>query len=116
VVLAAVCGFVWVAEHLIEVGIVSAVCGALAVAAVVALMRMGDRRDARHAAAGPLLYVRSEVIGGGQPQSAFGQAARRSIGPAAINLNFYGEDGEDMAARVIRTAIPEQVQIQADRL
>ena len=56
--LAAAFGLAWVAEHLIEVAIVSAACGVLSVAAVVALMKWGERRDARHAAIWPLLAGR----------------------------------------------------------
>ena len=37
--LVAVCGLAWIAEHLIEVVIVSAACGILSLAAVVVLMR-----------------------------------------------------------------------------
>jgi len=43
-------GLAWVAEHIIEVAIVSGACGVLSVAAVVALMRWCARRDARRAA------------------------------------------------------------------
>ena len=50
VVLAAVEGVEWIAAHLVEVIAVSATCGALAVAAMVALMKWADRRDARHTA------------------------------------------------------------------
>ena len=39
--LAAFCGLAWVAEHLVEVVIVSGTCGVLAVAGVVALIRSG---------------------------------------------------------------------------
>jgi hypothetical protein len=110
VAFAAAFGLAWVAENIIAVASVSVVSGALAVAAVRWLMAWSDRRDERRAAAGPLLYVRSEVIGGGQPQ-----AAVVSIAPAVV-FNFYGPGGKDMAARVIRTAIPEQARIEADRL
>ena len=44
--LAAVYGLVWVAEHIIEVAVVSAACGVLSIVAVVFLMRWGERRDA----------------------------------------------------------------------
>ena len=54
----AFCGLAWVAEHLVEVAIVSGTCGVLAVAAVVALMRWQDRRQARH---GPLMVTRAEI-------------------------------------------------------
>jgi len=47
--LAAVFGLAWVAEHLVEVIAVSAACGILAVAVMVALMRWADRMDTRRA-------------------------------------------------------------------
>ncbi|HTQ95004.1 MAG TPA: hypothetical protein VMK84_36470, partial [Streptosporangiaceae bacterium] len=59
VAFAAVFGLAWVTEHLIEVAAVSAACGVLSVAAVVALMRWTGRREARHAAMGPLMVTRA---------------------------------------------------------
>ena len=58
----------WVAEHLVEVAAVSAACGALAVAAVVALMRWADRRDARRAALGPLMVTRAAATALSRPE------------------------------------------------
>ena len=58
--LAVIFGLAWVAEHIIEVAIVSAVCGALAVAAVVALIRLSDRADARRAARWALIVTRAD--------------------------------------------------------
>jgi len=46
--LAALCGLAWVAEHIIEVAVVSAGCGALAVAVVAWLIRRQQRREARN--------------------------------------------------------------------
>lgn len=57
--LAAAYGVAWVVEHIIEVAVVSAVCGALAVAAVVWLMRWQERREAVHAAQRPFLVARA---------------------------------------------------------
>lgn len=57
--LAGLFGLAWVAGHLAEVIAVSAACGVLSVAAVAALVRWADRRDARHAARGPLLITRA---------------------------------------------------------
>jgi hypothetical protein len=97
----------WVASHAVEVLAVTAACGALAVAAVVALMRWGDRREARHAIEHPFLTVRpapatltATVI----PQVS--QPERPAI-PQVVNFNFYGT-GSTMAARAIRQAIPGQ--------
>ena len=45
--LAAIFGADWVLENLVAVLVVSAVCGLLALAGVVALMRWAERRDAR---------------------------------------------------------------------
>jgi len=56
--LAAVYGLAWIAEHIVEVIAVSATCGVLTLAAVVALMRWADRRDARRAAGWQFRYVR----------------------------------------------------------
>ncbi len=48
-ILAGIIAVEWVASHAWEVLAVTAACGALAVAAVAALIRWGDRREARHA-------------------------------------------------------------------
>ena len=104
VAFAAAFGFAWVLNHLIEVAVVSAACGVLAVAAVVALMRWADRRDARRAAATSLWTVRAEVIDTPRQQAAVTPAARPAIAPAVVNLNFYGLPDEQQAA-VIRRAL-----------
>src|ERR1035437_1182329 len=52
------CGGAGVAEHVIEVAIVCGVSGALAVAAVVALMRWANRRDERQRGAASIWTVR----------------------------------------------------------
>lgn len=105
--LAALEGFAWVAAHLIEVAAISAACGVLAVAAVVALVRWGDRRETRHAAAHPLLVTRpapatltATVI----PQ------VRQGTPPPAIERHVHFHFGPDdrEAARVIRQALTAQ--------
>src|ERR1700689_237836 len=58
VAFAVFCGIDWIVTHLAEVIATSAVCGALSVAAVVALMRWAERRDARQAVRWRLLHVR----------------------------------------------------------
>jgi len=108
-------GLAWVAENIIAVASVSVVSGALAVAAVRWLMAWSDRRDERCVAASPLLHVRADVLPPRGAPPAAGHAGRQAIGPAVV-FNFYGAGSEDVAARVIRTAIPGQAQIEADRL
>jgi hypothetical protein len=107
--LVAFCGLAWVAEHIVEVAIASGVSGALAVAAVVALMRWQDRRQARHAARSSLWTAR-EVPGAPAP-------AARQVGqvtpPAIVNnygpqVHIYGWDGGESAARIVRQALTGQ--------
>ena len=111
VALAAVCGLAWVAEHLIEVVIVSAACGILSLAAVVVLMRWADRRDARHRP----LWIPREVPAAVTatvipqvPQAAAGAQPAIEHHHHGPVFNFYGPDGEAAAARVIRTALSGQ--------
>ena len=121
--LAAFLGLAWVAEHLIEVIAVSAACGILSVASSIALFRWAERRDARQAARWRLLHVRevpliaagrsgleaqtgNAITGSGTRVPLSGAAAEQPALAPAIVLNFYGADSGDMAARVIRTALP----------
>jgi hypothetical protein len=107
--LAAFFGLAWVAEHIIEVAIVSGACGVLAVAAVVAIMRWQDRRQA---ARGPLMTYRAEATRISRPQTDLGGQMRqpladlvpRAIAPAPIHLHFHGLPDDEQAA-VIRRAI-----------
>ena len=92
-------GGAWVAAHVIEVAVVSAACGVLAVAAVVRLMRWQDCRQAAFAARGPLLVTRPDA-------APLPPAAQRAELPPVINNYFYVADPV-VAARVIR-AIPGQ--------
>ena len=101
--LAAFCGLAWVAQHLIEVAAVSATCGILAVAASIWLFRWADRRDAQRA---QLWTVRADAVTPPRMAAAVPPAGSRPAIAPAIVLNFYGVDSGDMAARVIRTAIP----------
>ncbi|SRR6266568_1048174 len=105
VLLAEFCGLVWVADHLIEVGIVSAVCGALAVAAVVALMRRQERREARHAASQSIWTVRAEPVAAAKTRDSLSApAARPELESRALHLHFHGlPDAEQ--AHVIRQAL-----------
>lgn len=93
----------WLAANAVAILAVTAACGALAVAAVVALMRWGDRRERRHMAERPFLTSRDEpatltatVI----PQVT--QPERPAIPQVAV-FNFYGAG--PMAARAFH-AIP----------
>jgi hypothetical protein len=95
-VLAALEGGAWVAAHLIEVAAVSAACAVLAFAAVAALVRWGDRRDARQLAGPPLMVTRPDAAPLPPP-------VRRELPPVVSNY-FYVEDGP--AVRVIRQALP----------
>jgi hypothetical protein len=97
---------VWVAEHIWEIGGTLAACFALSVAVSMWLERWADIRGARFAAAHGILSradvllpepVRAVVV---EPA-----AARPAIAPTYV-LNFYGADSGDMAARVLRTALP----------
>ena len=98
-VLAALEGFTWVAAHVIEVAAVSGACGVAALAVMVALVRRGDRRDARQLAGGTLLITR--------PDAAPLPPARRraELPPPVVNNYFYVADPA-VAARVIRQALP----------
>jgi len=116
-ILAALEGFTWLAAHAVEVLATSATCGILAFAAVVVLMRIGDRRDARQAAAPPLLRVRAEAIP--LPARAAPQVSRGTV--PAIENHYHGpqfiingETGQDVAARLIRQALaaPEHQEVR----
>jgi len=96
------CGVDWIAAHIVEVAAVSAACGVLAVAAVVALMRWADRRDALRTA---LWAVRAEAAGTPRVATAVTSAERPALAPAVMNLNFYGVPADERAA-IIRTAFP----------
>jgi hypothetical protein len=96
VALAALEGFTWVAAHVIEVAATSAACAVLAVAAVAALVRAQERREAAHAARGPLLITRADA-------APLPPARRRGELPPVVNY-FYVADPA-VAARVIRPAV-----------
>lgn len=98
------CGAAWVAEHLIEVAITCGVSGALAVAAVVALMRLGNRRDDRQRAAAsiwiareapPITHVRAESVT---------SAERPALGFRDLHVHLDGQPTAEQA-EVIRRAV-----------
>jgi hypothetical protein len=101
----------WVAAHAWEVLAVTAVCGALAVAAVVALLRWAQRRDARHAAGMPFLTVR-EVPGTGTPVTGSGtrapipgtSAEQLALGFRELHIHLDGQPTAEQA-EVIRQAL-----------
>ena len=103
--LAAVFGLAWIAEHLIEVAITSAMCGALAVAAVVALVRWSDRMDARRAARWSAMAARraAPVI------TATATPQVTSAAPQVIeHHHFVHVTTPGPVPAVIRAAIPGQ--------
>jgi hypothetical protein len=91
-------GAAWVAAHVIEVAVVSAACGALSVAAVVALMRWQDRRQAAFAARGTLFVTRMDA-------APLPRARHRAELPPVVNI-YVADTGT--AARV-RQALPVTV-------
>jgi hypothetical protein len=105
-----------VAEHLVEIAIVSAVSGVLAVAAVVAIMRWQERRQARLAVSRPIWTAR--VSGTRVPipaasaeaeiSTARGDSGRLALGPAEVHLHFHRMARAEQA-EVIRQALPEHV-------
>jgi len=101
VALTAFLGAGWVAEHLIEVAVVSAACGVLAVAAVVALMRWADRRDARLAARGPLMVTR-EPSTHALTATVIPQVTQQGTRPPAIenhyHVHYHAADGQQAPA------------------
>ena len=115
--LAALLGIEWVAEHIIEVAVVCATCGALAVAAVVALMKWCGRREARRAAVRLFWTVRAGTAiapaaiapaAAGEPAAAdeAPPAARGAIAAApAIHFHFHVATADERAA-IIRQALP----------
>jgi len=96
--LTALLGVDWVVTHIIEVAVVSGVCGALAVAAVVVLMRWADRRDARHA--GSLLITRAEAVP--LVTARVTPPAVQAAAPAAIenhyHVHYHAADGQQAPA------------------
>lgn len=99
-------GAAWIAEHLVEVAVTSSVCGALAVAAVVALMRWCDRRQIRRAAEHPIWTVRAEAVS--LAATATRQVTVRETAPAIEqHIHFHFDPADREAARIIRQAIPE---------
>jgi hypothetical protein len=107
-------GLTWVIEHLAEVVTVSAACGALAVAAVVALMRWCDRRQARAAIGRPYLYVREvPAVTASAERVPIADTARPAVAAPQVVFNFYGVPEADQA-HVIRQALSGNPHGRAD--
>ena len=102
--LAGVYGVVWIAEHLVEVAIVCGVSGALAVAAVIWLMRWSDRRDAARRAAWELRYIREEPLIRTVRSDLPASAERAALPFRDLHIHIDGQPNPEHAA-IIRQAI-----------
>lgn len=104
VLMTGVFGLAWVAEHLVEVAVVASACGALAVAAVVALVRWCDRREVRHAAKHPLLVTRPDAIP--LTVTAAPQVTQGTAVPAVEqHVHFHFDPADRTAAALIRQVL-----------
>lgn len=105
--LLAVYGAAWVAEHIIEVAIVCGVSGALAVAAVVWIMRWTDRRDERRRVVWLAQRAREvpeiRTVRSDLPPPA----ERPALGFRDLHIHLDGVPAADHAA-VIRQALNER--------
>ena len=88
--LVAFCGLAWVAEHIVEVAIVSATCGALAVAASIALFRWAGRRDDRRLAAWRLSQAREVPVIGTRVPDSVTSAERPALGFRDLHIHLDG--------------------------
>ena len=111
-VLGGIFGAEWVIENIIAVAIVSAVCGILALAAVIALMRWADRRDAGRAV---LWRTRYEAL-----HPAVTPVAVTAPAPSALpfrDLHIHLNGVPDAAqAEVIRRALGGNPNTEMDNL
>ena len=98
---AAVEGMEWALARIWWILGTAAVIAALAVAAMVPLMRWARRRDAQ-----PVALWRGEAPARlrAEPVTELPRTERPAIAPAVINLNFYGVPADERAT-IIRTAI-----------
>ncbi len=87
----------WIAGHVWELLAVTTVCGALVIAAVVALFKWADRRDARHGAEKPFLVVR-------EAPAAVNSAERPALGFRDLHIHLDGAPTTEQA-QVIRQAL-----------
>jgi len=94
----------WIAAHAVEVMAITAACVVLAVAAVVALVRWGDRRESRHATVRPFLTAR-EVPGIGNGLTGLAASAERpAIVYRDLHIHLDGVPGAEQV-QVIRQAL-----------
>ena len=105
--IAAAFGVAWIAGHLVEVAIVCGTCGALAVAASVALFRWASRRDDRRLAAWRLSRVREAPQIRAIRADPVTPAERPALGFRDLHLHFDGMPSPEQAA-VIRQALAGQ--------
>lgn len=102
----------FVADRIWWIGGTAAACFAVSVAVSMALEAWSDRRGARYAAAHGIMS-RADALGAGLVCEVVRDTAREGppaapppqIAPVTIINNFYGADGEHVAARVIRQAL-----------
>jgi hypothetical protein len=102
VALVAFLGIEWVVEHLVEAVAVSAACGVLSVAAVVFLMRWGERRDAVRR---QLWTVQADALPPRQIRHAVSDSARSELGFRELHIHLDGMPSAEQAA-IIRQALP----------
>jgi len=104
--IAAAFGVAWIIEHLVEVAIVCGTCGALAVAASIALLRWADRRDDRRLAAWRPLHARAvpAVVKVDATPIAFSLGDRPALGIRDLHIHIDGMPTPEQGA-VIRQAL-----------
>jgi hypothetical protein len=104
-------GLAWIAEHIYEVIAVCGTCGALAVLIVVALVRWGERQDARRA---QIWAARKAALAPAPVTATVVPQIRWPDQPAIENhyhgpqFHFHGSDAEAQMARAIRAVLPGQ--------
>ena len=106
IALVAVGAVEWIAARVFWILGATALFFVLAVAAVLWLMRLGARREARHAAEHPFLTTR-ETSAPALTATAIPQVTQGTTPPAIVNNYYIRIDPADReAARIIRQAIP----------
>lgn len=113
-ILGGIFGAEWVIENIIAVAIVSAVCGILALAAVIMLMRRADRRDAGRA---ELWRTRYEAL---HPPGTVIPVAVTAPAPSALpfrdlHIHLNGVPGAGQA-EIIRRALTGNPSTEMDNL
>jgi len=93
--LVAFLGVEWVIEHLVAVAAISGTCGVLSIAAVVFLMRWGERRDAAHR---QLWTVRADALPPRQICHAVSDSAPPELGFRDLHIHLDGMPDTTQAA------------------